>query len=376
MRSIDDALSDYVKGGLPVGEAGLPRKGKGKMTNRSLFQSGGIIEICFTALITIAIVVSTAPAFAADELIIIGHKRPDTDTVTSAIAYANLKNIMGVKEAFPAVAGDLNNETKFVLDYFKIPYPEKITNCQYRCKKVILVDHNDMDQAVDNLNIENVVEVVDHHMIDGFVRSKAIFFLTEPVGATGGIVANLYEQNKAPISREMAGLMMSAILTDTVLFKSPTSSPRDVVAVEKLAKIAGVDPGKFGMELLRIKTNIASKSAKDILMGDFKEFNFSGTKFGVGQIEVMDLNDLTPKRASILEEMNKLKDSENLDMIVMMMTDVMKEASDLLFVGNAAAAQGFEKAFGGKIVDNSIYREKVLSRKMQVIPPLEEALKK
>jgi manganese-dependent inorganic pyrophosphatase len=354
------------------------KKGKRKMTSRSLFQSGGItVKTCFTALIiTIAIVVFTAPAFATDELIIIGHKRPDTDTVTSAIAYANLKNIMGVKEALPAVAGDLNNETKFVLDYFKIPYPEKITDCQHRCKKVILVDHNDIAQAVDNLNIENVVEVVDHHMIGGFVRSKAIFFLTEPVGATGGIIASLYEQNKAPISREMAGLMMSAILSDTVLFKSPTSSPRDVVAVEKLARIAGVDPGKFGMELLRIKTNIASKSAKDILMGDFKEFNFSGTKFGVGQIEVMDLNDLTPKRASILEEMNKLKDSEKLAMIVMMLTDIMKEASDLLFVGNAAAAQGFEKAFGGKIVDNSIYREKVLSRKMQVVPLLEEALKK
>ena len=378
MRSLDDALSDYVKGGLPVGEAGLLRKGKKKMTSRSLFQSGGItVTTCFTTLIiTIAIVVSTVPAFAADELIIIGHKRPDTDTVTSAIAYANLKNMMGVKEAFPAVAGDLNNETKFVLDYFEIPYPEKITNCQYRCKKVILVDHNDMDQAVDNLKIENVVEVVDHHMIDGFIRSKAIFFLTEPVGATGGIVATLYEQNKVPISREMAGLMMSAILTDTVLFKSPTTSPRDEVAVEKLAKIAGVDPRKFGLEILRIKTNVASKSAKDILMGDFKEFNFSGTKFGVGQIEVMDLNDLAPKRASILEEMNKLKNSENLAMIVMMLTDVMKEASDLLFVGNAAAAQCFEKAFGGKIVDNSIYREKVLSRKMQVIPLLEEALKK
>jgi len=348
------------------------------MTSRSLSQSGGIIvKTCFAAfIITILIVVFTAPLISADELIIIGHKRPDTDSVTSAIAYANLKNIMGVKEAFPAMAGDLNNETKFVLDYFKIPYPEKITNCLYRCKKVILVDHNDMDQAVDNLNIENIVEVVDHHMIGGFIRSKAIFFLTEPVGATGGIVANLYEQSKVPISREMAGLMMSAILTDTVLFKSPTSSPRDVVAVEKLAKIAGVDPGKFGIELLRIKTNIASKSAKDILMGDFKKFNFRGTKFGVGQIEVMDLNDLAPKRASILEEMNKLKDSENLTMIVMMLTDIMKEASDLLFVGNATAAQSFEKAFNGKIVNNSIYRENVLSRKMQVIPILEEALKK
>lgn len=347
-----------------------------KMTSRRLFQSGGttIIRRFTTLIITVVLLAFAATAFA--ELIIIGHKSPDTDSVTSAIAYTNLKNILGVKEAVPAVPGDLNNETKFVLDYFNVPYPEKITDCQHRCKKVILVDHNEMAQAVDNLNMENVVEVVDHHRIGGFTNSKAIFFLNEPVGATGGIVANLYEQNKVPISREMAGLMMSAILSDTVLFKSPTFTPRDAAAVEKLAKIAGVDPMKFGMELLRVKSDIASKSAKDILMGDFKRYNFSGTKSGVGQIEVMDLNDLASKRAVILEEMKKMKDSENLDMVVMMLTDVMKEASDLLFVGNAAAAQGFEKAFGGKFADSSIYREKFLSRKKQVIPLLEGAFKK
>ena len=348
------------------------------MTGGNLFQSNGTIVKTRSSilLITAALLIFTAPAFAAGELTIVGHKSPDTDSVTSAIAYANLKNLMGTKEAFAVVPGDLDNETKFVLDYFKVPYPEKLTDCRHRCKKVILIDHNDLAQAVDNLNTENIVEVVDHHRIGGFTNSKAIFFLIEPVGATGGIIANLYEQNKVPISREMAGLMMSAILSDTVLFKSPTSSPRDAAAVEKLAKIAGVDPMKFGLELLRIKTDITSKSAKDILMGDFKRFNFSGTKSGVGQIEVADLNDLTPKRASILAEMNKMKDSENLDMIVMILTDVMKGDSDLLFVGNAAAAQGFEKAFGGKIADNSIYREKLLSRKLEVIPLLEKAFKK
>jgi manganese-dependent inorganic pyrophosphatase len=196
------------------------------------------------------------------------------------------------------------------------------------------------------------------------------------VGATGGIIANLYEQNKVAISKEMAGLMMSAILSDTVLFKSPTCTPRDKASVEKLAKIAGVDPMAFGMELLKAKSDISSKSAKDILMGDFKKFDFSGTKAGVGQIEVMDLKDLEPKRKAILDEMNKMKDAEKLNMVVLMLTDVMKESSDILFVGDASAAAGFEKAFGGKIANNSIYMEKVLSRKKQVIPPLEGAFKK
>lgn len=308
-----------------------------------------------------------------DKIYVVGHKSPDTDSVTSAIAYANLKNALGTS-AVAAAAGDLNNETKFLLDHFRVPYPEKLTDGTD--KKVILVDHNEMAQAVDKLSMENIVEVVDHHKIGGLATGKPIFFLNEPVGATGGIIAKLYEQNKIPISKEMAGLMMSAILSDTVLFKSPTCTPEDKAAVEKLSRIAGVDPMKFGMDLLKAKSDISSKSAKDILMGDFKKFDFSGTKSGVGQIEVMDLKDLEPKRAAILEEMKKMMEAEKLDMVVLMLTDVMKEASDIVFVGNAAAAQGFEKAFGGKLSNNSIYKEKVLSRKKQVIPPLEGAFKK
>lgn len=326
--------------------------------------------------LAVMLLLFTPPAFACEKLIIIGHKNPDTDSVISAIAYATLKNLMGVKEASPAVAGPINSETRFVLDHFKVPYPEMITDCKDQCKQVILVDHNEMAQTVDNLNMENVVEVLDHHRIGGFTSSKAISFLDEPVGATASIVANLYEQNKIPISREMAGLMLSAILSDTVLLKSPTSTPRDADTVVKLAGIAGIDdPKKFGIELLRAKSNIASRSAYDLVTGDLKKFNFSGTKAAVGQIEVMDLNDLASKRASMLEEMNKLMDREKLDMVVMMLTDVIKETSDLLFVGSAAAAVGFEKAFSGKIIDNSIYRDKVLSRKLQVIPPLDNAFK-
>lgn len=328
-------------------------------------------------IITSFLLAFTTLSFADDKLIVIGHKSPDTDAVVSAITYANLKNAMGVKEATPAVAGSLNNETRFVLDYFKVPYPETITDCQSHCKKVILMDHGDLAQAADNLDRENVVEVVDHHRISGLTTSKAIYYLNEPVGATAGIIANLYEQNRIPVSREMAGLMMSSILSDTVLLKSPTTTPRDQAAVAKLAKIAGVDdPITFGRELFRIKSDIASRSARELVAGDVKKFNFSGIKAAVGQIEVMDLKELASRRASILEEMSKMMDSEKLDMVVMMQTDIMKEASDLLFVGNAAAARGFEKAFGGKIVDNSIYREKLLSRKLQVIPPLDGVFKK
>lgn len=136
-----------------------------------------------------------------------------------------------------------------------------------------------MAQAVDNLNPENIVEIVDHHKIGGIATGKPIFFLNEPVGATGGIIANLYEKNGdgATSSREMAGLMMAAILSDTVLFKSPTCTPRDKASVEKLAKIAAVDPMSFGMELLKARATCPPNRAKEILLGP-KKFDFSGTK--------------------------------------------------------------------------------------------------
>jgi len=237
--------------------------------------------------------------YLADKIYVVGHKSPDTDSVTSAIAYANLKNAMKAGEFVPAAAGDINNETKFLLDYFKVPYPEKLTDATG--KQVVLVDHNEMAQAVDKLSEENIVEIVDHHKIGGIKTGKPIFFLNEPVGATGGIVAKLYEQAGVSVTKEMAGLMMAAILSDTVLFKSPTCTPSDKASVEKLSKIAGVDPMQFGLEMLKAKSDISTKSAKDILMGDFKKFDFSGVKSGVGQIEVMDLTDLASKRAAFLD---------------------------------------------------------------------------
>ncbi|MDI9617254.1 MAG: manganese-dependent inorganic pyrophosphatase [Methanothrix sp.] len=310
----------------------------------------------------------------ADNIYVVGHKSPDTDSVTSAITYANLKNQLGMKDVVPAAAGEINNETKYVLEHFKIAPPVVLKDATD--KKVILVDHNEVGQAVDNIMKADIQEIIDHHKIGDIQTGKPIFFHNEPVGATGTIIASMYELNGVKISKEMAGLMMAAILSDTVLFKSPTCTDKDKATVEKLSKICGEDPQKFGMEMLKAKSDIKSKTAKDIVFGDFKKFDFSGVKAGVGQIEVMDLADLAPKREEILAEMRKTLESEKLDMVVLMLTDVIKEASDLLFVGTDAAKAGFEKAFGGKVVNNSIYKEKVLSRKKQVIPPLESAFKK
>ncbi|UEC42770.1 MAG: Manganese-dependent inorganic pyrophosphatase [Methanothrix sp.] len=308
----------------------------------------------------------------ADNVYVVGHKSPDTDSVAAAISYANLKNQQGMPEIYvPAAAGTINNETKFVLEHFGVPVPETITDA--KGKKIILVDHNEVGQAVDNIKEADLLEVVDHHKIGDIQTSSPIFFHNEPVGSTATIISAMYDQYKVPITKEMAGVMISAILSDTVLFKSPTCTDKDKAQVEKLAKIVGEDYQQYGIAMLTAKSDISSKTARDIVKGDYKHFDFAGTKAGIGQIEVMDLSVLAPRKKEILEDMEKVRKEEGLSFVLIMLTDVMKEASDLLFVGSPA--DKFEKAFEGKMENNSIYKKGVLSRKKQVIPPLEAAFK-
>jgi manganese-dependent inorganic pyrophosphatase len=308
----------------------------------------------------------------ADNVYVVGHKSPDTDSVAAAISYANLKNQLGMPDIYvPAAAGEINSETKFVLEHFSVPVPETITDA--KGKKIILVDHNEVAQAVDNIKEADLMEVVDHHKIGDIQTGSPIFFHNEPVGSTATIISAMYDQYKVPISKEMAGVMISAILSDTVLFKSPTCTEKDKEQVAKLAKIIGEDYEQYGIAMLTAKSDISTKTARDIVKGDYKQFDFAGTKAGVGQIEVMDLSVLTPRRKEILEDMEKVRKEEGLSFVLIMLTDVMKEASDLLFVGKPV--DKFEKAFEGKMENSSIYKKGVLSRKKQVIPPLEAAFK-
>lgn len=308
----------------------------------------------------------------ADNVYVVGHKSPDSDSVAAAISYANLKNQLGLPDIYiPAAAGEINNETKFILEHFSVPAPETITDA--KGKKIILVDHNEVAQAVDNIMEATLMEVVDHHKIGDIQTGSPIFFHNEPVGSTATIISAMYDQYEIPISKEMAGVMISAILSDTVLFKSPTCTDKDKVEVAKLAKIIGEDYEQYGIAMLTAKSDISSKTARDIVKGDYKHFDFAGTKAGVGQIEVMDLSVLDDRRKAILDDMENVRKEEGLSFVLIMLTDVMKEASDLLFVGKPV--DKFEKAFEGKMENNSIYKEGVLSRKKQVIPPLEAAFK-
>ena len=298
-----------------------------------------------------------------------GHKSPDTDAICAAIAYAEFKKKRGM-DAVPVRLGDLNPETQFVLKKFGIPVPELMTDATG--KKLIIVDHSETTQSPDNFDKAEIIEIVDHHKIGDLTTPNPIFFLSMPVGCTCTVIKILYDYFGIEIPKEIAGIMLSAILSDTVMFKSVTTTDEDKKRAEELAKIAGIeDMQAHAMEMFKAKSDVAGKSPRDLIFRDFKDYVMSGKKVGVGQLEVVDLSLLDELKDPIYEEMKKVKEEGERHSIFLMLTDVMKEATELLVISDEPAV--VEKAFGVPLKERSVWLEKVMSRKKQVVPPLEKA---
>jgi len=314
-------------------------------------------------------------------LYVVGHKNPDTDSICSAIAFAYLWNEWKKKgilaqmklpelEAKPCRQGEPNAETKFVLERFGYQAPELMTDGAG--KKVALVDHSDVVQSVDNFAQTEVVAVVDHHKIGDVTTPNPIFFCNLPVGCSATTLWFLFTKTGVEIPKDIAGLMLSAILSDTVIFKSATTTPMDKVAGEELAKIAGIDDiTKFGIEVKSKLSDVSGMAVRDIIMRDYKDYNMSGKKVGAGQIEVIDLSLIEGRKDEIYNELVKMKNEGSYHTIVFMLTDIMKEGTELLVVTDDPSV--IEKAFGKKLEGRSIWLDGVMSRKKQVIPPLEKA---
>ncbi len=300
---------------------------------------------------------------------VVGHKSPDTDSVASAIAYAELKKAMG-EDVIPAVQGDLNPETKMVLDKFGFSAPEMLKDGAG--KKLILVDHSDIAQAPDNIGKAEIVEIVDHHKIGDITTNNPIFFCAQPVGCTGTVLKQLYEINNVAIPQNIAALMLAAILSDTVLFKSPTTTERDKQACEELAKVAGItDMQALAMEMFKAKSAVQGVPAKDLLFRDYKDFDMAGNKVGCGQLEMVDLSLVDDVRDDLYAAMQAVK-SEGRHTVLLMLTDIMKEGTDLMVVSDDPSY--VEKAFNIKMDGKkSVWIDGMMSRKKQTIPPLQAA---
>jgi len=294
------------------------------------------------------------------DVYVIGHKSPDTDTVCSAIAYAKIKGYT------PATLGSINEETAFVLKTFGVPVPGELGSAEG--KKLVLVDHNEASQSPDDVAKAEIIEIIDHHKMN-FSNPNPIAILVEPVGSTATILAKKYKDVVAK-DKALAGILLGALLSDTVVFKSPTTTQedRDVAAV--LAKIAGIDDmTKFGIDVKKAKANIADKSIKDVIFADYKNFDFAGKKVGIGQTEVVDLTDVYNRASEVMNFLNDLKAKEGYEMVIFVATDIIKEGSELYFAGDKAK---IEKAFNTKVEGASVYIPGLMSRKKQVVPVVEK----
>lgn len=294
------------------------------------------------------------------DVYVIGHKSPDTDTVCSAIAYARIKGYT------PATPGPINEETAFVLNKFGVPVPGELGSAEG--KKLVLVDHNEAGQSPDDIDKAEIIEIIDHHKMN-FSNPNPIAILIEPVGSTATILAKKYKDVVAK-DKAMAGILLGALLSDTVVFKSPTTTQEDRDVAAELAKIAGIDDMlKFGIDVKKSKANIADKPIKDVIFADFKNFDFAGKKVGIGQTEVVDLTDVYNRASEVMNFLNDLKAKEGYEMVIFVATDIIKEGSELYFAGDKAK---IEKAFNTKVEGDSVYIPGLMSRKKQVVPVVEK----
>lgn len=295
---------------------------------------------------------------------VFGHKSPDSDTITSSIVMANLENELGNADAKAYRLGNINKETEFILNYLNIEAPELLDDIEDGAN-VILVDHNSPAESVDNLENANILKVVDHHKL-ALETSYPLFLRFEPVGCTETILCKLYEENNVEITKEIATLMLSAIISDTLLLKSPTTTDDDKLAVEKLSKIAEVDAEDYGLEMLKAGTDLSSFTIEEILSLDAKQIDFKNVKSIVNQVNTADISDVMAMKEDLEAGINKIIEDEELDLFMLLITDIVNSNSQVIALGKDAGL--VEKAYGVKLEENTVLLEGVVSRKKQVVP--------
>ncbi|MGX7013890.1 manganese-dependent inorganic pyrophosphatase [Vagococcus silagei] len=304
------------------------------------------------------------------KVLIFGHQNPDTDAITSAISFAYLQNQLGV-EAEAVALGEVNEETAFALNYFKVDAPRVVTTVANETNQVMLVDHNEAQQSVADIKDVEVLAVVDHHRIANFETANPLYYRAEPVGCTNTIILKLYKEKNIAIPKEIAGLMLSAIISDSLLFKSPTCTDEDVAAAKELAEIAGVNPETYGLDMLKAGTNLTDKSSEELIDADAKSFPMGGLNVRIGQVNTVDVNDLLSRQTELESAMATSNKENGYDLFVLIITNILDSDSVALVIGDAT--DKVENAFDVKLENNTALLKGVVSRKKQVVPPLTNA---
>ncbi|GAA0297793.1 manganese-dependent inorganic pyrophosphatase [Gracilibacillus halotolerans] len=304
------------------------------------------------------------------EILIFGHKNPDTDTICSAIAYAELKQELGL-DVEAVRLGEVNSETQYALDYFKQEAPRMVEHVADEVDQVILVDHNESQQSAEDIDRVQILEVIDHHRIANFETKDPLYYRAEPVGCTATILKKLYKENGIEIKKEVAGLMLSAIISDSLLFKSPTCTEEDIAAAKELAEIAGVNIDEYGLAMLKAGADLSDKSPEQLISLDAKEFEMNGNKVEIAQVNTVDVNDVLVLQEKLEQAMENTITKKGLSLFALVITDILESDSVVLAVGDHA--DKVEQAFDVSLDNNTALLKGVVSRKKQVVPNLQSA---
>ena len=305
-----------------------------------------------------------------NKVFIFGHKNPDTDSITSALVMENLEKKLGNENVKAVRIGNVNKETKYVLDFLGIEEPELLETIEDG-QEVILVDHNESTQSVDNISNAKILKVVDHHTMN-FVAPYQLYYRTEPVGCTQTVLYKMYKENGVEIDKKIATLMLSAIASDTLVLKSPTTTNDDKRIIEDLENISGLKLETFGVNMLKAGTDISDFTPEQVINIDSKLFEQSNKKFRIAQVNTADLDSIFKNQSYFEQAINEDIEKENLDFYVFAATDIINSNSKIISLGNDAPV--VEKAFGISVDNNTAMLENVVSRKKQMLPPILNAL--
>lgn len=304
--------------------------------------------------------------------LVFGHQNPDTDAITAAMAFSYYQNQLGYETEAVAL-GKPNEETQYALKHFEMKAPRVVKTVSNEVDSVMLVDHNEPQQSAPDIDKVTVTHLVDHHRIANFNTAQPLWANLRPYGCVSTILYEMFNEKHIDIPAHLAGMMMSAIISDTLLLKSPTTTDHDREAVKGLAKISGeTDYETYGINMLKAGTNIAAKSDNEIVDGDAKTFELGGTTLRIGQVNTVDLDDVFARQADLEKEMQSLMSQNGYDTFVLIVTNILNSDSELLVVG--ANPDKVEQAFGKKLDANKrMNLPGVVSRKKQVVPPLTDA---
>lgn len=299
--------------------------------------------------------------------LIFGHKNPDTDSITSSLVMANLERKLG-NDVEACRLGKVNKETEYVLNYLGVEAPKLIEDIEDG-QEIILVDTSNPAELVPNLANAKIKKIVDHHLV-GLNTSYPLYYRAEPVGCTETIMYKLYKENGVEIDKTIATLMLSAIISDTLLFKSPTCTDEDVKIAKELAKIAEIDTETYGLEMLKAGTDLSSFSIEEILNLDAKQTTLKDVKTIINQVNTASIPEVMKMKKDLEDGMNKIIKEKDLDLFMLLITDIVNSNSQVIALGKSASL--IEKSYNVKLEDNTALLKGVVSRKKQVIPILTE----